>query len=129
MSESKGLHECLFECFAYTDFRNPQDAERLWAIREGIGRVNQHRVEWRAVTARKDHECMRGCAIKRNETYFQYALSGVSWGGEWKFCAACMAMILYFKGVEHMPPVFDTRSVVSHAGATSRSARSFNPLR
>jgi hypothetical protein len=45
-------------------------------------------------------------------------LSGASWGSEWKFCAACMAMILYFKGVEHMPPVFDT-----HGGFEKKPVR------
>jgi hypothetical protein len=108
MSELRSLRECLFHAFANSNHTNPQDAELMWAIQEGIRRINRHRTEWREVLARKDHECIRGCTIKRGELYFQYELSEVRRSSDSKFCAPCMAMILYFKDVAQMRPAFGT---------------------
>ena len=55
------------------------------------------------VDARKKHKCIRGCRINEGDTYFVYEI-GAGWGNDWKFCAGCMAMILYFKDVDKLPP-------------------------
>lgn len=46
---------------------------------------------------------MRDCTIKAGDTYFIHEI-GAGWGNDWKFCASCLAMILYFKDVDRLPP-------------------------
>jgi hypothetical protein len=79
----------------------------MWAIREGLHRIDPMRVEWHEVKANKDHVGTRGCAIKRNAVYFQLQ-SGAGWGSELKVCAACLAIILYFQRVHELPPYVKT---------------------
>ncbi len=73
----------------------------MWAILEGMRRIDRSSYIWRSVKARKDHECIRGCRIKNGNTYFKRTIAG--WGNDWKFCAGCMTMLLYFMEVGEMP--------------------------
>ncbi len=56
---------------------------------------------WQSTNARKEHECVRGCKIKRGDVYFRMPLGG-GWGNELKACAGCIAMILYFQGIHKL---------------------------
>ena len=103
MTQYLTLQRCLFDAFANPDYSDPQDKAQMWAIVEGMRRIDPHSYEWRSVTARKDHECIRECHIAKRSTYFKRMI-GAGWGSDWKFCASCMAMILYFKEVDKMPP-------------------------
>ena len=96
MSRYGSLSDSLWGAFANPEYSPPQAPEQIWAIREGLHRIDLMRVEWHEVKANKDHICTRGCAIKRNEVYFKLQ-SGAGWDGELKVCAGCLAMILYFK--------------------------------
>ena len=69
----------------------------MWAIQKGVRRAYSGYNRWRPTDARKDHECIRGCEIKRGDVYFKMDLGG-GWGNDLKACAGCMAMILYFQG-------------------------------
>ena len=64
--------------------------------------------QWRGVDARKDHICVRGCAIKDGDEYFQKRHGYGGWGSDLKFCAACTAMILYCRDVDKLPPAYFT---------------------
>jgi len=101
------FRECLFDAFANIGYSDPQALRQLWAIREGLRRVDPGGYHWREVQARKEHDCMRGHEIHRGETYFQYQI-GAGWGNDWKFCAGCMAMILYFQQVDQLGAVWFT---------------------
>lgn len=101
------LQECLFSVFVNSAYNDAQEYRRLWAIHEGLRRIEHAYGEWRNVKARKQHKCMRGCPINEGDIYFHHAI-GVGWGDVWKFCAGCMAMILYFKEVDQLPPVHST---------------------
>lgn len=94
------LDECLQESFLDPDFTDPQDKSQRWAIVEGIKRL--HSYQWEISSARKEHNCIRGCDIKAGDTYFKRGIGG-GWGSAWKFCAGCMAMILHFKEVDKLP--------------------------
>ena len=54
--------------------------------------------EWQAKEARKPHKCVRGCEIKPRDLYYSRDYDS-SWNSGLKFCTACLAMILYYKGV------------------------------
>jgi hypothetical protein len=97
------ISECLFHAFANPDYSDPQDEQQMWAIREGVKRIDRYSREWHKVRARKEHECERGCKIRKRDTYFSFS-TGPGWGTELKFCAGCTAMILYFREVEKLPP-------------------------
>jgi|GEM_PF-2011446 len=97
------LHMCLFNAFCGD--HDAQAPEQLWAIYEGFERI--HPVGWEKHCARKEHQCMRGCAIKPRDIYFSNSTGG-AWGSEWKFCAGCAAMLLYFREVDRLPHVYDT---------------------
>lgn len=99
----KTLKSCLFNMFANEDYTDAQKEENLWALYEGIHRLNHQQYDWQDVRANKDHECIRGHPIKVRDVYFKRLISG-GWGSDWKFCAGCMAMILYFKEVDQLPP-------------------------
>ena len=101
------ITDCVFDAFANENYGDPQEHRQLWAIQEGIDRIESYPSSWREVTARKKHECIRGCEIEDRNVYFQLPTGG-GWGTEWKFCAGCVAMILYFKEVEKLPPCFYT---------------------
>jgi hypothetical protein len=101
MSQYRTLNECLFDAFANEDWCNPQEVRYLWAINEGVLRLNP--LLWSAPQARKEHECVRGHTIKTGDTYYKHLIGG-GWGNDWKFCAGCMAMILYFMHVDKLPP-------------------------
>jgi len=96
------IKECLFDAFANSTFYNAQDERQMWAIREGIERIDRYNVEWRSVTAKKEKECLRNCKISCNDIYFARRISGG------KFCAGCTAMILYLRDVHKLPPVTAT---------------------
>lgn len=96
------LSECLLDAFANSDYYPSQDRRQMWAIHEGLGRIDPWRNQWKAVSARKQHQCERGCLIENGNTYFQRA-HGVGWGSELKLCAGCIAMILYFLEVDKLP--------------------------
>lgn len=98
------LSECLWSAFIHDPYgsRSPQDHRQMWAIREGVRRLDPTGYRWSSPEARKDHECERGCNIRRGEEYFKLA-NGSAWGSELKFCAACMAMILYAADVAKEP--------------------------
>jgi hypothetical protein len=76
----------------------------MWALLEGLRRLKTLDPSWRRIDARKNHECDRGCTIKAGSIYFHWALGAWTWNDESKFCASCMAMILYFKEVYLLPP-------------------------
>ena len=101
------LCECLFDAFANPTEADPQERRQMWAIHEGIERIRPTYGEWKPTQANKTHECMRGCIIKKGDTYFKTETGG-GWGTDWKFCASCTAMILYFKEVDKLPRSFYT---------------------
>lgn len=87
--------------------RNPQDDSQIWAIREGIRRLqrvpsSEH--QWRGIRSRKEHECIRGCKIHEREVYYRETYPLFSDDGP-PLCAGCMAMILYYQQVYHLPVV------------------------
>jgi hypothetical protein len=96
------LSQCLLDAFANSAYYPPQDRRQMWAIREGLGRIDPWENKWRAVSARKQHQCERGCSIENGHAYFQQAFGG-GWGSELKLCAGCMAMILYYLEVDKLP--------------------------
>jgi hypothetical protein len=75
----------------------------MWAIIEGINRIDLYHRDWRPTKARKEHECVRGCKIRDGNIYFQGEI-GVGWDAYLKLCASCMAMILYYKEIYKLPP-------------------------
>ncbi len=93
----KSMEQCLFTAFANSDWDDPQEPRQMWAIQEGVRRAYSGYNGWRPTDARKDHECIRGCGIKRGDVYFKMPLGG-GWGNDLKACAGCMAMILYGYG-------------------------------
>jgi hypothetical protein len=102
------LQECLFSAFANPQFDDPQEHRQLWAIHEGLARLERDVYpSWSAVDARKEHNCIRGHLINDGDVYFKFNV-GAGWTSDWKFCAGCTAMILYFKEVDKLPPVFHT---------------------
>lgn len=103
MRKSFSLEDCLFLAFVNAEFCNPQDRSRMWAILEGLERLKTLDSSWRSVDARKIHKCVRGCTIPAESTYFHWALGGGAWNDRLKICAGCMAMILYYKEVQHLP--------------------------
>jgi hypothetical protein len=114
MSEFKSLRACLFEGFVDAGVRDPQDPDLIWAMQEGIARLNEYRREWRAIRARKAHTCIRGCAIHPQEIYFLQAWA-LGRDSDLKFCAACMAMILFYREVDQLPPAGFTHWAVDQA--------------
>lgn len=94
------LDECLQNSFLNPDYADPQERRQRWAIVEGVNRLNPY--AWGITTARKDHDCIRGCDIKAGDTYFKYGIGG-GWGSDWKICAGCTAMILHFKEADKLP--------------------------
>lgn len=101
------LRDCLFAAFANPEYYDPQGPHQLWAVREGLRRVDPRGLERREVQARKGHECIRDHTIRPGEVYFHREVGG-GWGSEWKFCAGCTAMILYFQGVDKLPIQWST---------------------
>jgi len=100
----RSVEECLWSAFANFD---PQEPQYFWAVRECVERIKQvDRQPWREVTARKEHECTRGCQIKPGDNYFQYPTGSGGWGDHLQVCAGCMAMILYFQRAYNLPPHF-----------------------
>lgn len=108
------ISSCLFDAFANQYLpegnpfrRNPQDERFMWAIQEGIRRIDRYLVNWSAHQANKNHECIRGCQIKIGDMYF-HSSYGSSFTDYLKLCAGCMAMLLYFMDVEKLPPYLYT---------------------
>jgi hypothetical protein len=101
------LQDCLFRAFANATSAQPQESRQMWAIHEGLRRIERGYGPWRSVDARKEHKCIRCHLIKNGDVYFQHDI-GRGWGSAWKFCAGCMAMILYFMEVDKLPPYLDT---------------------
>lgn len=110
------LKECLFDVFANEKWCNPQDERYQWAVQEGIRRLNPFK--WSSPQARKEHECIRGHAIKTGDTYYKRIIAG--WGRDWKFCTSCMAMVLYFMDVDKLPPEMFTHWDVEAQTPVSR---------
>jgi hypothetical protein len=98
----RAMEEILFDLFANEGMRDSQEERNLWAIREGMRRLDPLRYDWRDVSARKEHECIRGHSIQTGQTYFVYNLGG--YGNDLKLCAGCMSMTLYFAKVDKLPP-------------------------
>ena len=98
----RAIDEILFDMFANESMLKIQEYKYLWVIYEGIRRLDPNGFTWKTVTARKEHECIRGHIIKAGDIYCQHAVAG--WGSDWKFCLGCMAMVLYFGKVNEMPP-------------------------
>lgn len=107
MPELMTLRSCLHEAFL-NSWVSPQDDRQRWAIEEGLRWIDPLQVQWRSVDARKAHTCVRGCAIKDGEVYFQKRHGYGGWGSDLKFCAACTAMILYCRDVDRLPPTYFT---------------------
>jgi hypothetical protein len=108
MPELMSLRLCLQEAFLDPE-ASPQDDRLRWAIEEGLRRIDPMQAQWRGVDARKDHICVRGCAIKEGDEYFQKRHGAYGgWGNDLKFCAACTAMILYCRDVDQLPPTYFT---------------------
>jgi hypothetical protein len=97
------LHEAFLNQWV-----SPQEGSRLWAIEEGLRRIDPLQLQWRGVDARKNHICVRGCAIKDGDEYFQKRHGYGGWGSDLKFCAACTAMILYCRDVDALPSAYFT---------------------
>jgi hypothetical protein len=102
------LRSCLFDAFANNEWCDPNDANLLWAIIEGVRRMRDYGMPWRRVQANKSHQCVRNCKIGRGKLYFMHAYGVINWSDEAKYCLGCMAMICYFMGVEHLPPILHT---------------------
>jgi hypothetical protein len=96
------MREVLFDCFANPRYCRAQEDRNIWAIYEGIRRIDPHQFTWSSSRARRDHTCERGCEIHDGEVYFKYQV-GTGWGEHLKLCAGCTAMILYFAGAEKLP--------------------------
>lgn len=95
------ISESLFNAFANAEYYSPQADSQLWAIIEGIRRVDPNLSIWQPGIAYKDEKCVTGCKIKKDETYFLYQVD-YSRRNKIKFCAQCTAMILYFLKVEYL---------------------------
>ena len=109
MTKIISLEDCLFEAFANSDSRNPQEDRYMWAIWEGLRRLDLYAPPWRRVKARKIHKCVRTCSIADGSIYFVERGADMSdYQAVPKYCASCLAMILYFKEVHHLPPQFYT---------------------
>ena len=126
----KTLDESLFEAFTYP-YCDPQSESITWAIVEGIRRLQElggNDRRWEMVSkARKEHECARGCQIEQGEAYYKYRL-GAGFGDELKFCAGCMAMILYYKQVQNLPLYMDTHWDVENAEAVTINPATQQPM-
>jgi hypothetical protein len=96
------LDEVLFDMFANETIIEPQESQYLWAIYEGIRRLDPMGFKWKTIKARKEHECIRGHTIKIGNVYCQHIVMG--WGTDWKFCLGCMAMLLYFWNIDELEP-------------------------
>jgi hypothetical protein len=101
------LAEQLFQCFVNEEYSDPQARQFLWAIYEGIRRVDPMGNRFSGHTARKKHKCTRGCVIREGDEYF-HAHNGIAWGSEIKLCARCMSMILYYADVQSLKPFMYT---------------------
>jgi hypothetical protein len=101
------LGDCLFNAFTNKQSNNPQEYSLYWAIYEGMRRIDPYPTQWSSPKAQKEHECVRGCKIKDGEMYFKYQ-TGYGYGSAIKFCAGCMAMVLYYMDVERMTPYMYT---------------------
>lgn len=102
------LSECLFDVFANPDYTDPQQEKYMWAIREGVNRIALYPgYPYNETRARKDHDCQMGHKISNNDIYFQYLDHG--WGSGIKFCARCIALILYVSEVHNKPPYMFTK--------------------
>jgi hypothetical protein len=105
MKKLYSLGKCLSDAYC-GGVCNPQDNRFMWAILEGLRRVNVWAPPWRSVQAYKNHKCVRNCTIADGDTYFIEDVGRpVNYPGLPKFCAGCMAMILYFKKVYDLPPI------------------------
>jgi hypothetical protein len=102
--ETTPLKNILLDTFyVQVDFP-PQEERQMWAIREGIRRVNpSYYYDFGQRQARKDHQCIRGCEIKNGDTYFYYKHQP-GYDQIIKLCPRCMTMILYFLKVDRMKP-------------------------
>jgi hypothetical protein len=108
MPELMSLRLCLQMAFLDSE-ASPQDDQQRWAIEEGLRRIDPLQAQWRGVEARKNHTCVRGCAIKDGEVYFQKRHGNTGgWGDNLKFCAGCTAMILFCRDVDRLPPTYFT---------------------
>lgn len=94
------LKTLLFDAFANPEYCNVQDQSVFWAINEGRNRVPELEL-FGIPTARKQHNCVRGCQIHVGDVYF---VSDQFWS--MKMCASCMAMILYYLQVWNLPPYY-----------------------
>jgi hypothetical protein len=105
MKRFHSLEDCLIDAFANRNFFNPQEDRYMWAIHEGLRRLNLWTPPWRRVQARKIHKCVRNCTISDGDIYFmESGMDLSSYQDVAKYCAGCMAMILYFKEVGNLPP-------------------------
>ncbi len=68
MPELMSLRLCLQMAFLDPEV-SPQDDRQRWAIEEGLRRIDPLQAQWRGAEARKDHTCVRGCAIKDGNVY------------------------------------------------------------
>jgi hypothetical protein len=100
-SKKISLEDAHFSLFANPDFVEPQTDRYLWAVHEGMRRLNPFGYVWQDVTAYKKHECIRGHRIKTGDVYF--AEGRVGYGNTVKLCAGCMAMFLYYRDLENLP--------------------------
>ena len=96
------MGEVLFDLFANEKLNDAQEERNLWAVYEGMRRLDPLGRRWRELTARKEHDCIRGHLINSGQTYFAYNNGG--FGNDLKLCAGCMSMTLYFLGVNKLPP-------------------------
>lgn len=105
MKKIFSLEECLSDAYCSGVF-NPQDDRLMWAILEGLRRLNIWKPPWRSVQAHKEHKCVRKCSIAAYDIYFlEDAGQVLDYSTAPKFCPGCMAMILYFKEVYDLPPI------------------------
>jgi hypothetical protein len=81
---------------------------QIWAIREGLKRLNKRKHEWverkciRKAYDKVGQKCVRNHVINDGDVYFvreRFKLNDPP------FCAGCMAMILYFLEVSKEPQV------------------------
>lgn len=108
------LDTCLFEAFANPKYSDPQDRAQLWAVVEAMRRIDPYFDCWRPTSARKGHECVRGCVINDEHVYFKQQNVG-AWDAGLKICASCMAMILHVGGASRLPPY-----IYSHWDSTKK---------
>ena len=103
------LRRCLFNAFAWNDNCDPIEDCYMWAILEGLRRLGTWAAPVNRVTARKDQKCVRNCQIKAGHTYFtDESVIEARHAALPKVCVGCMAMILYFKDVDALPPTLYT---------------------